>query len=163
MAGASTVCFTGLSSSYKYYFLTWEAVSGSSSSCMFLRASTDNGSTYISSSLYGGTSSSTNGTYALLTACRMYIGSVEYHPCGVASAGHHAHGYSFLHGLGSSTTLFGVLGRSSWVGYPGCQYNIRVNPLLVTGAANISSINGIRLYVASGTFYSGKMSLYGVS
>jgi hypothetical protein len=160
MAGASTVCFTGLSSSYKYYFLTWCGVSASSAQNMVLRASTNNGSSYISCSLYGGDTRPTN--YALLTSPYMCFSYIENHSV-VPSSGHGAHGYAFLHGLGSSTTMFGAVGRAAEIQYACCQYNIRIQPRFVTGSANISSINAIRLYPSSGTFSTGKMSLYGVS
>ena len=159
MAGASTVCFTGLSSSYKYYILTWDGVSASTAQNMILRVSTNNGSSYISCSLYGGDTRASN--YALLTSSYMCFSYIENHSV-IPSSGHLAHGYAFLHGLATSTTMFGAVGRTAEVTYACCQYNIRVNPRFVTGAANISSVNAIRLYPSSGTFSTGKMSLYGV-
>jgi len=162
LAGASTVCFTGLSYSYKYYYLSWRGVRGPGGAIM-MRVSTDNGSSYYSTNIYG---YSCNNNPTSFNNCRIIIGYSQYTNGGLlpSGTGPVATGYSVIHnggaasGAGAFTTSSHYLHMSS--ACVGCRH---MYGYWKYGVVNVPAVNAIRIYCDSGNFVVGTMDLFGVS
>ena len=157
-SGASSVSFTGLSTSYKYYYIEIDNVSCTTTyDQIFIRVSNNNGSSYATTNYnYAGNEYLSTASAYQTVRSNGVVSTINL----ICDYGYGLHYFGILNifGAGSTTNMF----IQSFTISPDYTSTNVCSLSLYSSNSSLTGVNAIQLYCGS-SFTAGNFRLYGVS